>query len=133
MNRVPSLQELALLNMRVVDVAHPNLLFETYPRDCHIIPKMIFETGKRIFLNHLFLRDERFAEQWDEANGHFCVLDNGHGKIQCWCSCSRVIPNCSCGCMHTFYILLELITEDYGTLNMKTKLKYALARPNDEF
>ena len=132
MNRVPNLKELALLNMRVCDVANPNLLFEEYPRDCHIIPKLIFDIGKRIFMEHIFLRDESFIDRWHNANNHYCVLDNGYGQIECWCACDRSVQ-CKCGCMHIFHILIEKIIEENGTLNMQTKLKYALARYSMEF
>ena len=132
MNRVPALKDLALLNMRICDIANPNLLFEEYPKDCHLIPKIIFETGKHIFIEHIILRDDSFEERWFDAEGHYCKMDNGHGQIQCWCSCEQS-GNCKCGCMHIFHILIEKIWEENGVLNMESKLKFALARYVMEF
>ena len=94
---------------------------------------MIFDIGKQIFLDQLFFRDESFAERWENANGHLCLVDNGEGKIQCWCSCSRNSPTCQCSCAHIFHILIEKIREEYGALNMNAKLKYVLATVNDDF
>ena len=109
MDKVSELKELTLLNMCVYDVASPNLLFEEYPKDCHLIPKLIFNVGKDLFIEHIILRDESFGDRWRTANNHYFAIDNDFGKIQCWCACNTQDAGCRCGCMHIFHILIEKI------------------------
>ena len=124
-----SLQELAILNMRVCDIASPNLLFEKYPRNCHMISDIIFQQAKNLFIEELIDRDGFVGELWNDANGHFCQINDRDSGDACWCACNPNDRQCRCGCFHVFYMLIDRIFEEQGALNYNAKLKHVLARP----
>ena len=124
-----SLRELALLNMRVNSIISPNLEVEKYPSNCHIIPEIIFNVGKNLFIEELRDRDENVDELWYTVNGHFCLVNDQDNRDACWCACDRNRRTCICSCFHVFHMLLDRIYEEHGTLNYNAQLKFVLARP----
>ena len=126
---VRSLRELALLNMRVNDIISPNLQFDKYPSNCHLIPEIIFNVGKNLFIEELRDRDEVVNELWYNANGHFCLINDQNQGDACWCACDAGERSCICCCFHIFFMLLDRIFEEYGALNYNAQFKYILARP----
>lgn len=125
---VRSLQELAVLNMRIRDIASPNLLVNRYPKNCHIIPGIIFQVAKNMFIEELIDRDGYVGELWNDANGHFCQINDRDNGDACWCACNPNHEFCRCECFHVFFMLLDRIYEENGLLNYDAKLKFALVR-----
>ena len=126
---VRSLQELALLNMRVKSIISPNLEFDRYPSNCHIIPEIIFNVGKNLFIEELQDRDESIGDLWRNVNGHFCLINEQNQGDACWCACNPERRICICNCFHIFHMLLDRIYEEHGALNYNARLKFVLARP----
>ena len=126
---VRSLKELSILNMRLQDISMPNLLFDKYPSDSSVIPKMIFQCGKDLFVEKLIERDEIANDRWITANGHVCLLNDHTIGDSCWCYCRTDFAECKCACFHIFHLLLDRLEEEYGPLNRAVKFKFALIEP----
>ena len=124
------LKELSILNMRLQDISMPNLLFERYPADSSIIPKIIFSCGRNLFIESLIERDEIANDRWRTANNHVCLINSHVIGDSCWCYCITDEPECRCACFHIFHLLIDRIEEEHGPLNRAAKLKIALARPS---
>ena len=115
--------------MRLQDISMPNLLFERYPSDSSIVPKIIFNHGRNLFIESLTERDEIANDRWITANNHTCLVYDHDRVNSCWCYCIADEPECRCACFHIFHLLLDRIEEEHGPLNRAVKLKFALARP----
>lgn len=126
---VRPLKELAILNMRLQDISMPNTLFEKYPSDSSVIPKMIFNCGRNLFIEKLIERDEIASDRWRTANNHVCLINDHTTGDSCWCYCRIDFPECNCACFHIYHLLLDRIEEEWGPLNRAIKLKFALVEP----
>ena len=126
---VRPLLELAILNMRLQDISMPNILFEKYPSDSNMVPKILFRAGKNLFIEKLIERDEIANDRWRQSNNHVCLINDHTVGDSCWCYCETDQPECKCTCFHIFHLLLDRIEEEYGPLNRTIKLKFALVEP----
>ena len=126
---VLSLQEIAFSNLRVIDILHPNIALDEYPRDCHILPETIFRIGKRQIINELCERDEFIRENWPLMNNHQCLINDGPLN-RCWCGCDPNENHCICICMLPVHILIDLIEEEMGDINREASFRIVTARIN---
>ena len=115
--------------MRLQDISMPNILFENYPSDSNLVPKIIFRHGKRLFVEKLIERDEIANDRWNAVNGHVCRINDHTVGDSCWCYCRTELPECNCSCFHIFHLLLDRIEEEFGPLNRAVKFKFATVEP----
>ena len=81
-----------------------------------------------MFIEELIDRDGYVGELWNDANGHFCLINDQDNGDACWCACNPNHEFCRCECFHVFFMLLDRIYEENGLLNYDAKLKFALVR-----
>ena len=125
---VRSLAELAILNMRTIDILYPNNYLEAPPRNSYILSDIIFKHGGRLFMHELGLRDEIAFVQWTTNGGHFCCVNEGSNEDKCWCSCNPRRRKCLCACFHCFHMLINYIIWENGEINYEAKFKLIIAR-----
>ena len=125
---VKTLAELAILNMRTVDIMYPNNALANPPRNGYILSDVIFHHGGNLFMRELGKRDRFALRQWRLNNNHFCCVDEGPSSDKCWCSCNPQDRVCKCSCFHVFYMLINYIVWENGSINYNAPFKLVVAQ-----
>ena len=134
-----TLQELAFLKLRIIDMLKPNEAYTRSPwyigmiskppQNPYIIPDMISRAGEKWIIQQFIERDPRFERMWEtHANFHICRMFDFTNELSndgCWCFC-KLGETCNCACLHMFFSLVYFVEDENGILNYNATVQDAL-------